>query len=539
MSQNAVHPTAANEARLQAAARQRSQQNAPSLPFQASDTAEQQRFNGLLKQAEKVQNERAAAQKQANAEAQAQRAQARAEAKATSGELDTATSENAAATEADTEARRTDVAAQQADAALLAALTPVGATEGGAAGAVAGYDSTGTGMDAASAQALATGAEAALQAQDPVQDPNQAQNLLGAADAPDASEALTEDLALAQAPAREEARLQSSVQAERRETQDQQQQQLRGLERAREALASNPATQEPALERAAPLRDAAALLGAGLTPTVGTPASANGFGPLGAGTAGAAGALADASMAANGLEGNSASGNAGTGESGQGAGGSGTSNPDQGTAAGATGSTSTNTSGGQRTGGTEGFSALLNGAGTGAAQGASGAQGQAPGATQNPAQGMAQNLAPHMGDSFNQLGVQVSLWASQNLRRASLSLSGADGQPIDVDVTLKDGKASLAFRTDDSSARSALQNFGQQALSDMLGQHGLDLSGLSVDARASDTGRHANAQGQPAAPHATAAAARALRGLSGEGVSGAAQGLGWTSKTASSLDVYV
>jgi hypothetical protein len=185
--------------------------------------------------------------------------------------------------------------------------------------------------------------------------------------------------------------------------------------------------------------------------------------------------------------------------------------------------------------GGEAFAALLGGAQSGAAGGtpASAAQPNTPPAAAQMYQQMGQPLT----DSFNQLGAQVSLWASQNLRRASLSLQGADGKPLDVDVSLKDGKTSLAFRTDDSATRTALQNFGQQALADMLQQHGLDLSALSVDTRGSQGARQG--QGQAEAPNATAAAARALRGLTGEGVASAAAGLGWTSKSAGSLDVYV
>lgn len=497
MSQNAVHPTAANEARLQAAARQRNQQNAPSLPFQAADTAEQQRFNGLLKQAEKLQAERAESQKQGETQAAARADAALDAASPTASKPNGA--ENAAP---DTAEREAQLQAQQADAALLAALTPTTPAEGKQP-PVAAEASASTGPEQLAREAAFDAATEAAQAE-------QAEQAAASAEAAQGSANQPPDAAAARKPD-SPAELLQRWQAQ---------------ERSREALARDPSAGLPASDGAAPLRDITAVPNTALSSGIaaGTALAggiaAAGAAPVqdplrGAGLHSVSASSSDTALEAA-LQTSLDGGATGSGTSGQDSL-AGQSSPP--------GNPGGNPVAAARPAGSDGFAALLN---------------TSPPAADSPASQPASSaMAQALGDGFNQLGVQVSLWASQNLRRASLSLQGADGQPIEVDVTLKDGQASLAFRTDDSAARAALQNFGQQALSQMLEQYGLDLSALSVDTRASDGTRQGAGQGQAPASQPSLAAARALRGLSGEGVAGAANGLGWTSKTSSSLDVYV
>jgi hypothetical protein len=95
----------------------------------------------------------------------------------------------------------------------------------------------------------------------------------------------------------------------------------------------------------------------------------------------------------------------------------------------------------------------------------------------------AESLGEAMGESFESLGAQVSFWAASNTRRASMRLEAGLKEALEVEVTLEDGNAHLAFRTDDPQAREALKANAQQVLSELLAKSGVSLQGMSVDAR--------------------------------------------------------
>ncbi len=166
-------------------------------------------------------------------------------------------------------------------------------------------------------------------------------------------------------------------------------------------------------------------------------------------------------------------------------------------------------------------------AGRGDAQGV----GNGPLATDTAPKGFALSLGRAMGEAFDQLGTQISMWASQNMKRASISLDTGLGQALEVDVSLQDGQAQLAFRTDDAVARAALQNNAQQVMADLLARNGLGLAGLSVGARAQEgqPGQDSERGGGP-------------RGMRGHRVAALAPEAGtttqWVARSGRALDVY-
>lgn len=99
----------------------------------------------------------------------------------------------------------------------------------------------------------------------------------------------------------------------------------------------------------------------------------------------------------------------------------------------------------------------------------------------------ADSLGQAMGDALESLGAQVSMWASQNTKRAAMRLDAGLSQALDVDVTLKDGQAHIHFRTDDAQAREAIRTQAQTVLADLLARNGMDLGSVSVGAQGGNT----------------------------------------------------
>jgi len=116
------------------------------------------------------------------------------------------------------------------------------------------------------------------------------------------------------------------------------------------------------------------------------------------------------------------------------------------------------------------------GAGTGASGGSiTDTANSAPGAG-------APDFAQNLDQAMDSLGAQVSYWASNNIRRATVRLDAGLKDALEVDVRLKDGTAQLDFRTNDTHARQLIQSQAHSLLRDLLAQNGIGLEGLSVSA---------------------------------------------------------
>ena len=101
-----------------------------------------------------------------------------------------------------------------------------------------------------------------------------------------------------------------------------------------------------------------------------------------------------------------------------------------------------------------------------------------PGSEQAAAPDFAQNL----DQAMDSLGAQVSYWASNHIRRATVRLDAGLKEALEVDVRIKDGAAQLDFRTNDTVARQLIQSQAPGVLSDLLARSGIGLEGVSVGA---------------------------------------------------------
>ncbi len=83
------------------------------------------------------------------------------------------------------------------------------------------------------------------------------------------------------------------------------------------------------------------------------------------------------------------------------------------------------------------------------------------------------------------LNQHISLWLAGQVKRANLVLHEGLGQPLEIGMQLDGNQARLDFLTDDAALLEALQAQAPEALSELLGQSGLELVGLSIGSRAS------------------------------------------------------
>jgi len=120
----------------------------------------------------------------------------------------------------------------------------------------------------------------------------------------------------------------------------------------------------------------------------------------------------------------------------------------------------------------------------------------------SPAPSVGANEASAVGSGFGQLLEQqvagqgleavleplnqhISLWLAGQVKRANLVLHEGLGQPLEIGLQLDGNQARLDFLTDDAALLEALQAQAPEALSELLGQSGLELVGLSIGSRAS------------------------------------------------------
>jgi flagellar hook-length control protein FliK len=84
---------------------------------------------------------------------------------------------------------------------------------------------------------------------------------------------------------------------------------------------------------------------------------------------------------------------------------------------------------------------------------------------------------------------QVSYWITQDVQNAELTLDGVGHDPVEVSISMQGNEAQVAFHTDESAARQALENASDQ-LKDMLQRQGLVLAGVTVgNSQTGDSGQ--------------------------------------------------
>lgn len=88
-------------------------------------------------------------------------------------------------------------------------------------------------------------------------------------------------------------------------------------------------------------------------------------------------------------------------------------------------------------------------------------------------------------NAMDKIGQQVSYWLGKGVSQAQLTVHGSQGDAVDVRVLLRDGQAHLEFLTNNELTRATIAQNGADALRTALGQSGISLASLSVDAQAS------------------------------------------------------
>ncbi|WP_058616723.1 flagellar hook-length control protein FliK [Tepidimonas taiwanensis] len=122
-----------------------------------------------------------------------------------------------------------------------------------------------------------------------------------------------------------------------------------------------------------------------------------------------------------------------------------------------------------------------------------GASSEAPAATEAAAA-----WQQALGEAFDSIGAQISLWAAGKAQRASFSVEEGLDDPLAVEVTVSDGVAQLSFRTDDGALRQMIQAQAPGALADALARAGLALGQLDVGAHTARERQGAPADAHPA-----------------------------------------
>jgi flagellar hook-length control protein FliK len=89
-------------------------------------------------------------------------------------------------------------------------------------------------------------------------------------------------------------------------------------------------------------------------------------------------------------------------------------------------------------------------------------------------------------------------WVSSDMKNAELKLEGPGESPVEVTISVHGNQTHVAFRTDETDARMALESQGG-ALNDMLRQEGLVLTSVTVGDMGSSAG--SGASGQHARPN--------------------------------------
>jgi flagellar hook-length control protein FliK len=97
-----------------------------------------------------------------------------------------------------------------------------------------------------------------------------------------------------------------------------------------------------------------------------------------------------------------------------------------------------------------------------------------------------------------QVAQQVSYWVSRHVQNAEMTLSGFEGMPVDVSITLQGNQAQVDFRTDQLDIRAVLQG-SESHLKDSLAKEGLVLAGLSVGVSTSGGQQASQDRGERAA----------------------------------------
>jgi flagellar hook-length control protein FliK len=108
-----------------------------------------------------------------------------------------------------------------------------------------------------------------------------------------------------------------------------------------------------------------------------------------------------------------------------------------------------------------------------------------PTATLSPTEAAPTNslATDNLTDIMDQLSGQISYWAAQGTQRASLTVSNDKDNPLEVNISMRDGEVNVAFEATQDDVREALTTHAEALLKDMLESKGMTLGDVTVGQR--------------------------------------------------------
>lgn len=102
-----------------------------------------------------------------------------------------------------------------------------------------------------------------------------------------------------------------------------------------------------------------------------------------------------------------------------------------------------------------------------------------------PLTGMDQS---EMADIMDNLSGQIAYWAAQGSQRASLTVGDDKNNPLDVNISMRDGEVHVAFEAAEAEIRDALTLSAEDLLKNMLESKGMTLGDVTVGQRQPSAG---------------------------------------------------
>ena len=102
-----------------------------------------------------------------------------------------------------------------------------------------------------------------------------------------------------------------------------------------------------------------------------------------------------------------------------------------------------------------------------------------------PLTGMDQN---ELTDIMDNLSGQIAYWAAQGSQRASLTVGSDKDNPLEVNISMRDGEVHVAFEAAEAEVRDALTLSAENLLKTMLESKGMTLGDVTVGERQSSAG---------------------------------------------------
>lgn len=102
-------------------------------------------------------------------------------------------------------------------------------------------------------------------------------------------------------------------------------------------------------------------------------------------------------------------------------------------------------------------------------------------------------------EALEQTGAEIAYWSARGAHKASLTVGGDGGPPLEVKVSMAAGQVQVEFLTAEGPMREALSRHAQHMLQGMLKTQGIELTAVSVGAHSAGTGQPMPDQRNPSA----------------------------------------